>query len=69
MMLCAVCATEMQCTKTGIVVRWRGHYAKRGDRFQCPVCRAEVVRVADRAEAYDDRRAAAESDETYLEIP
>jgi hypothetical protein len=69
MILCAVCTTGMRCTKTGIVVRWGGIYAKRGDRYQCPVCMAEVVCIADRADGYEDGRPAEKSTDTYLEIP
>lgn len=69
MQLCGNCLREMTCTKTGLVVRWRGAYCKRGDSYACGGCGAQVVAVAETAEGYEDTRAAAASSDTYLELP
>ncbi len=45
MIICKPCKTEMECSKTGIVMRWHGTHCKRGDAYMCPSCGAESINV------------------------
>jgi predicted RNA-binding Zn-ribbon protein involved in translation (DUF1610 family) len=54
MIICQECAREMRCTKTGIVLRYSGHWCKRGDAFACPTCGARAIHLSNCNEGYHE---------------
>lgn len=43
MVVCAQCRRRMDVVEIGVAVRWGGDWVRRGDRFRCATCGAEVV--------------------------
>lgn len=43
MNICPTCRREMTCQKTGVTVHFGGGHCYAGDRYQCPVCKGQVV--------------------------
>ena len=52
-MLCVSCRIEMPIVKNGVQVRWNGQTVRRGDRYQCPKCKNEVINLGSSKEYYD----------------
>lgn len=52
--ICPTDKKEMTCVKTGVACRWNnGHHVYRGDKFECPVCKAQVV-ITNSSSYHDD---------------
>ena len=45
MIICFKCRVEMDCVKTGVAVDFGCGHCYAGDRFQCPRCKAHIVRA------------------------
>jgi len=67
MVLCCKCSTPMEPSHTGIVVRWRGHWCKRGDRYTCLSCSNSVIVVSSTTDGYNDRTDPELSKEIFFE--
>jgi len=44
MTVCAKCRREMVCVKTGVDAVFGDTHCYRGDAFECPECKARVLR-------------------------
>lgn len=41
--ICARCRRSLKCVENGAVARWNRRWCKRGDMFECPVCKAQIL--------------------------
>lgn len=43
---CAKCKVDLDCVKTGVVLRWGIGHCYNADRFKCPKCGNEIFITA-----------------------